>query len=534
MGVQINGSEGNVIATKGTYSGNVTIGGTLTYEDVTNIDSVGLVTARTGIEIGARPGVAASISIDGNAIFSGITTIATLRATTGIVTAFQGDVVIEDKIIHSGDTNTAIRFPSADTITAETGGSESFRVDSSQRLLLGHTSSQTIGSNSHPLVQFNVNSNQAALSLARFENVSAGPSLNLGKSRGSSAGSYTVVQSGDGLGSIFFAGADGTDLVTTGAVIEAQVDGTPGSNDMPGRIVFKTTADGASSPTERLRIDSNGRLLLGTDTARAVGGESNPVLHIEGSGNTSNSWVNITRFQSTTAGPNLQFAKARSNTPGTYTLVQSDDTLGTISFLGADGTDMANYAATIKAEVDGTAASNDMPGRLVFSTTSDGSGTATERMRIRNNGLVTKPYQYYLLVDRSSDLGGYDANGSFGTPLIFNRIVTEQKDSSMSSAFNTSTGLFTAPVSGVYQLIASAYNISGVSFTQSWFTYNGGRMSYSDWVAATGVAIVQNSQIVYLAAGSTVGYHPHAGGGNTSITIQANGNHTYMKITLLH
>ncbi len=58
---------------KGTYSGNVTIGGTLTYEDVTNIDSVGLVTARTGIEIGARPGVAASISIDGNAIFSGIT-----------------------------------------------------------------------------------------------------------------------------------------------------------------------------------------------------------------------------------------------------------------------------------------------------------------------------------------------------------------------------------------------------------------------------------------------------------------------------
>ena len=49
MGVQINGSEGNVIATKGTYSGNVTIGGTLTYEDVTNIDSVGIITARDGI-----------------------------------------------------------------------------------------------------------------------------------------------------------------------------------------------------------------------------------------------------------------------------------------------------------------------------------------------------------------------------------------------------------------------------------------------------------------------------------------------------
>ena len=87
MGVQINGDTGNVIATKGTYSGNVTIGGTLTYEDVTNIDSVGLITARQGIEVGASPGVGASISVDGNAIFSGITTATTLRAPTGIVTS---------------------------------------------------------------------------------------------------------------------------------------------------------------------------------------------------------------------------------------------------------------------------------------------------------------------------------------------------------------------------------------------------------------------------------------------------------------
>ena len=75
MGVQINGDTGNISATKADYSGNVTIGGTLTYEDVTNIDSVGLVTAREGIEVGARPGVAASISVDGNMIVSGITTI---------------------------------------------------------------------------------------------------------------------------------------------------------------------------------------------------------------------------------------------------------------------------------------------------------------------------------------------------------------------------------------------------------------------------------------------------------------------------
>ena len=92
MGVQINGSEGNVIATKGTFSGDVGIGGTLTYEDVTNIDSVGLVTARSGIEVGARPGVAASISVDGNAIFSGITTVGgNVKVGSGVTLSPDGD-----------------------------------------------------------------------------------------------------------------------------------------------------------------------------------------------------------------------------------------------------------------------------------------------------------------------------------------------------------------------------------------------------------------------------------------------------------
>ena len=93
MGVQIQGDTGNVIATKGTYSGNVTIGGTLTYEDVTNIDSVGLITARDGIEVGARPGVAASISVDGNMIVSGVTTIGSnLKVGTGVTLSPDGDV----------------------------------------------------------------------------------------------------------------------------------------------------------------------------------------------------------------------------------------------------------------------------------------------------------------------------------------------------------------------------------------------------------------------------------------------------------
>ena len=73
MAVQISGND-ITVPRDGTFSRNVSIAGTLTYEDVTNVDSIGLVTARNGIEVGARPGVAASISVDGNAEFSGIVT----------------------------------------------------------------------------------------------------------------------------------------------------------------------------------------------------------------------------------------------------------------------------------------------------------------------------------------------------------------------------------------------------------------------------------------------------------------------------
>ena len=73
MAVQISGND-ITVPRDGSFTRNVTIGGTLTYEDVTNVDSIGLVTARNGIEVGARPGVAASISVDGNAEFSGIVT----------------------------------------------------------------------------------------------------------------------------------------------------------------------------------------------------------------------------------------------------------------------------------------------------------------------------------------------------------------------------------------------------------------------------------------------------------------------------
>ena len=105
------------------FTGNVTIGGTLTYEDVTNIDSVGFITSREGIVV----------------VGGGVSVIAGGLNVTAGVTSIAADLSIADKIIHTGDANTAIRFPDADIVTIETGGTERLRVNSSGISLLTGT-----------------------------------------------------------------------------------------------------------------------------------------------------------------------------------------------------------------------------------------------------------------------------------------------------------------------------------------------------------------------------------------------------------
>ena len=86
-----------------------------------------------------------------------------------------------------------------------------------------------------------------------------GGRLLVGKTRGSAVGATAAVQSGDEIGGISLFGSDGSEMVEAANIV-AYVDGTPGSNDMPGRLLFSTTADGASSPTERARITEKRRI----------------------------------------------------------------------------------------------------------------------------------------------------------------------------------------------------------------------------------------------------------------------------------
>ena len=238
--------------------GTVSIGGTLTYEDVTNIDSVGLITARNGIVVGS--GI--TLSKDGDGFFTGVITATSY---SGIdlsdVTGATGDFSIADKIVHTGDTNTALRFPAADTITAETAGSERVRIDSSGRVLIGTT---TEGHGD-------------------ADNLTIADSANAG----------VTIRSGTGnAGHIYFS------------------DGTSGADEYKGLIAYNQNSDFMSFWTngdnEKMRIDSSGRVLIGTTTE---GQEDADDLTIESSGS-----VGITLRSGTSAAGAIYFSDATSGT----------------------------------------------------------------------------------------------------------------------------------------------------------------------------------------------------------------------------
>lgn len=151
--------------------------------------------------------------------------------------------------------------------TVDSTATERMRIDNQGRLLVGTSSVRAAGEGFQSSIgtQLFIEQPSSGLTPATFllnRNDTNGPRIVLGKSRGTTVGSNTIVQAQDSLGFINFAGADGTDLDTVGAQIVAYVDGTPGANDMPGRLVFSTTADGASSPTERMRITNGGNILF--------------------------------------------------------------------------------------------------------------------------------------------------------------------------------------------------------------------------------------------------------------------------------
>jgi hypothetical protein len=145
--------------------------------------------------------------------------------------------------------------------------------------------------------------------------------------------------------------------------------------------------------TERARIDSSGRLLVGTSSTIPAYYESdsnwNGIFQV--ARGSLEATAHFSSWNSTAAttygGAQIHLSACKSGTVGTHTsgALASGDTISTLIFNASDGTNFRN-AASIKAQVDGGVSTGDVPGRLVFSTTADGASSPTERMRIGADG----------------------------------------------------------------------------------------------------------------------------------------------------
>jgi hypothetical protein len=179
------------------------------------------------------------------------------------------------------------------------------------------------------------------------------------------------------------------------AYIGANADGLNLGTDTAG-IVFKTGVPGGTSvgaaTGEKARIDSSGRLLVGTSSARSNFYNTStvsPQQQIEGTTYSTSTLSIVSNNTSATGSyPSLIFGKSAGSSVGSNTAVTDGHYLGEISFQGNDGTEFVD-GARITAVVDGTSGANDLPTRLVFSTTADGAASPTERFRIASTGRAT-------------------------------------------------------------------------------------------------------------------------------------------------
>ncbi len=148
-------------------------------------------------------------------------------------------------------------------VSVNTNSVERMRIDSSGRMLIGHTTSTPMDNDANnPIFAVEGTGNGARIAVRSDDSTASnGAFIYLTRTRGTSVGSKTTVQSGDSLGGFIFMGADGTHD-TRAAIIQAECDGTPGDNDMPGRLVFMTTPDGGINASERMRIDSVGDVTI--------------------------------------------------------------------------------------------------------------------------------------------------------------------------------------------------------------------------------------------------------------------------------
>lgn len=170
------------------------------------------------------------------------------------ITAATNAVVVTN----SSGRNTGIikTVGATNAFTGSFHGSDRITIQRPDATVEGYVDSLGVGINSGIANPLHVRGSVSPVLAERYSADNAPAALILRKSRSATLGTNTILQSGDSIAGIRFRAADGTGFIE-GAVIDAVVDGTPGANDMPGRLDFSTTPDGSATPSLALRLDSS-------------------------------------------------------------------------------------------------------------------------------------------------------------------------------------------------------------------------------------------------------------------------------------
>ena len=419
-------SHGLVISGVTTITGNLSVGGTITYEDVTNVDSIGIVTARGGVHI-------------------------------------------DDSIVHIGDTNTKIRFPAADTFSVETAGSERLRIQSDGTLVTGAQTVPTssdigniyiknasaVGSVGHQInyvsnAVFNgawkyinsgtgatriiVNQNgfqfDGAASGTAGNNITFNPALNI-----SSTGAHKITCTASHFSANLSEMNTGNLALN---IIKSRSGETKGigfgaigtSNSNTGIQAYDTSNNNANP----LLINPfGGKICIGCPD----NGTSNAGLNVESSANnTTNTLKLINKPSGANGKARLEFYTETSSGQGCSPYIMS--TSGTDAF--------------------GSNSAND--GGLQFHTKHGGSGTDVNALEISNKGYVLQPQRPYFKANKSGAITGTGV-------VVWDSVVFNN-----GGHYNSSNGRFTAPIAGLYWFSAK---INAYDRCDFWLQKNGTR-----------------------------------------------------------
>ena len=496
MAVQISGND-ITVPRDGSFTRNVTIGGTLTYEDVTNIDSVGLVTARNGIEIGARPGVAASISVDGNAIFSGITTFggsgtggsgtSTLtydgnNLSQSIDAAAEG-IQITGSGAHYGeisiDSNRTSSNQHVGTIKGSWNGTQVARI-------AFNTGSDTTNKDDGRIL---FSTSASGGTLANRAVIKEDGSIQLTSENttgwlldaGDDSASYTAIDNHfPTTNRTLYLNAE----TTHRSIAFWNKNGSDGygfglDNSGNFKVVYGTS--------ERIRINSDGRVLIGDDTPENTIGLNARVQTFGTDASTSG--IAIRRGSDDAQAAFLVMSKSRNTSVGSRTILQNGDEVGNIFFAADDGTDLISNTAAIKSQINGTPGANDTPGNLSFWTTSDGANSATQRMIIDSSG--------DLLLGTTSNGGGnrmYVVDSHTEAFVNPSDTILRIENADTSGTTGQASISFTTKTTGSNAdsaIVSQAEDASGNSRLEFWTDTSNGM---SEKMAITSAGVIESSQ----------------------------------------